>query len=80
MLERVRDLTAYVRKARSKKGIIPVWGGGKSPLSSELAQSVRVKLREVSDGVVEGREMKAMKNTLALQAKWSSLPERIVSD
>ncbi len=74
VLERVRDLTAYVRKAKSKKGIIPVWGGGKSPLSSELAQSVRVKLREVSDGVVEGREMKAMKNTLALQAKWSSLP------
>ena len=73
VLERVRDLTAYVRKARSKKGIIPVWGGGKSPVS-ELAQSVRVKLREVSDGLVEGREMKAMKNTLALQAKWSSLP------
>ena len=74
VLERVRDLTAYVRRAKSKKGTIPVWGGGKSPVSSELAQSVREKLRDASEGVFEGREMKAMKEILALQTKWSSLP------
>ena len=74
VLERVRDLTAYVRKAKSKNGTIPVWGGGKSPLSSELAKTVREKLREAAEGIFEGREMKAMKNTLALQAEWSTLP------
>tara|TARA_B100001057_G_scaffold280097_1_gene280532 strand:+ start:22 stop:1035 length:1014 start_codon:yes stop_codon:yes gene_type:complete len=74
VLERVRDLTAYVRLAKSKKGTIPVWGGGKSPVSSELAQSVREKLRDAAEGIFEGREMKAMKETLALQANWSSLP------
>ena len=74
VLDRVRDLTAYVRLAKSKKGTIPVWGGGKSPLSSELADTVREKMREVSNGDLKGREMKAMKETLALQAEWSSLP------
>ena len=74
VLERIRDLTAYVRKAKSKNGAIPVWGGGKSPLSSELAVSVREKLREFSDGIVKDREMKAMEETLSLQAEWSALP------
>lgn len=73
-LDRVRDLTAYVRKAKSGKGIIPVWGGGKSPLSSELAQAVRSKLEQAGKGIFESREMKAMKDILGLQQKGSSIP------
>ena len=30
-LERVRDLTATVSRAKAGTGAIPVWGGGKSP-------------------------------------------------
>ena len=47
-LIRVRDLTAVVKLAKSGKGTIPVWGGGRSPLSSELAKSVRQQIEEFS--------------------------------
>ena len=44
-LKRVRDLTAVVTRGKKGKGAIPVWGGGKSPLSSELAVGVRQNWR-----------------------------------
>ena len=74
-LEKVRDLTAIVSLAKKGKGTIPSWGGGKSPLSSELAKAVREKLKEASEGKFRGREMKAMKETLNLQKKYSELPK-----
>ena len=74
-LERVRDLTAIVSKAKSGKGAIPVWGGGKSPLSSELALAVREKIRQASEGIFDRAEMKAISPTLALQEKFSTLPK-----
>ena len=74
-LERVRDLTAIVSKAKSGKGAIPVWGGGKSPLSSELALAVREKIRQASEGIFDRPEMKAISPTLALQEKFSILPK-----
>jgi ATP-dependent Lhr-like helicase len=38
-LVRVRDLTAFVTKAPGNQGAVPVWQGGKMPLSSELADT-----------------------------------------
>ncbi|HMY98257.1 MAG TPA: ligase-associated DNA damage response DEXH box helicase [Burkholderiaceae bacterium] len=38
---RTRDMAAYVRVASRRRGAIPVWGGGKMPLSSELADAVQ---------------------------------------
>ena len=71
----VRDLTAIVTKAKTGKGAIPVWGGGKSPLSSELATAVREKIRQAREGLFDGAEMKAIRPTLALQEKSSLLPK-----
>ena len=59
-LVRIRDLTAVVKLARSGKGVIPVWGGGKFPLSSELAQSVRERIEQFRLGKTSEPEMKAM--------------------
>lgn len=73
-LERVRDLTAQVSLAKNGKGAIPVWGGGKSPLSSELARAVREKLMEAKEGKFKDREMRAIRQTLALQKTTSILP------
>ncbi|MGB0582533.1 MAG: DEAD/DEAH box helicase, partial [Limisphaerales bacterium] len=39
-LVRVREMTAWVRKGKGGRGAVPVWGGGRSPLSSELANGV----------------------------------------
>lgn len=73
-LERVRDLTAIVSKANSGQGAIPVWGGGKSPLSSELSLAVRKKLMEAKKDNILDPEMKAIAPTLAIQDKISTLP------
>jgi ATP-dependent Lhr-like helicase len=74
-LIRIRDLTAVVKLAKKGKGAIPVWGGGKSPVSSELAKSVRKRIEEFRLGQSKEPEMKAMKKTLNLQSQWSCLPK-----
>ena len=45
-LVRVRELTAYVTKAPGSQGAVPVWQGGKMPLSSELADTALALLDE----------------------------------
>jgi ATP-dependent Lhr-like helicase len=75
-LERVRDLTAIVSIAKAGKGAIPVWGGGKSPLSSELSVAVREKLMQAKTGSCKEPEMKAIAPTLSIQDKNSILPEQ----
>jgi ATP-dependent Lhr-like helicase len=71
---RLRDLTAWVRKARSAEGAIPRWAGTRMPLSSELAAAVRAKLDEARQGRFEGPEMHAVRGVLELQAAWSAIP------
>jgi ATP-dependent helicase Lhr and Lhr-like helicase len=45
-LVRVHFTTAYVRKAKRGAAIVPSWQGGRSPLSSQLAQAVREQLEQ----------------------------------
>ena len=75
-LERVRDLTATVSRAKAGSGAIPVWGGGKSPLSSELSVAVREKLVQAKEGRFTEPEMIAISPTLSIQEKNSTLPEQ----
>ena len=74
-LVRVKDMTAWVRKAKGKSGIIPTWGGGHSPLSSELARGVRMKLQAARTGAIEGPEMKAVQPMLSIQGQKSMIPD-----
>jgi ATP-dependent Lhr-like helicase len=73
-LVRVRDMTAYVKRASSSRGAMPQWAGSKMPLSSELADAALVMLARASDGIYDEPEMRAIKPLLDLQAKWSALP------
>jgi ATP-dependent Lhr-like helicase len=73
-LVRVHDLTAFVRKATAAKGVVPRWGGGRMPLSTELAAAVRAKLTEATRGEFTGPEMQAVRPILELQRRWSHLP------
>lgn len=71
----VRDMKVYVRKApSSEKARIPRWMGGRMPLSTELAASVRRRLEQASQGNYRGPEMQAIKPLLELQAQWSQIP------
>lgn len=46
-LIRVREMTAYVKPAKKVKKLVPAWAGGKMPLSSQLAASVRDVLEDI---------------------------------
>ncbi|WP_035602669.1 ligase-associated DNA damage response DEXH box helicase [Haloferula sp. BvORR071] len=72
-LLRLRDKVATVRASKGDaKGNIAVWGGSKMPLSTELSHATAARLRG------EGKaapEMKAVAPILAIQKRWSELPD-----
>jgi ATP-dependent Lhr-like helicase len=71
---RLREMTAWVKRARSAAGAVPRWMGARMPLSSELALAVRAKLEEARTGCFAGPEMEAVRPMLELQAAWSAIP------
>ncbi len=73
-LVRVRDMTAYVRPARKQRGIVPRWNGGRFPLSTHLSELMRALLDAARVGRYHGREARALRPLIELQAKWSRVP------
>ena len=71
---RLRDLTAWVRRAKGLSGAIPRWQGARMPLSTELSHAVRVKLEEARQGHYSSAEMQAVKPVLTMQAQRSIIP------
>ena len=71
---RTQDMTAYVKKAEKQRGIVPIWGGGKMPLSSEMADAVLELLAGAAQGDFFEPEMQAAMPMLQTQAKLSRLP------
>lgn len=71
---RTQDMTAYVRKATKSRGIVPSWGGGKMPLSTELADAVLELLAGAAQGDFFEPEMQAAQPMLQTQEKLSRLP------
>ncbi|HEX5725763.1 MAG TPA: ligase-associated DNA damage response DEXH box helicase [Longimicrobiaceae bacterium] len=71
---RVRDMVAWVRRARGGQGYIPRWMGSRLPLSGELAAALRARLEEASRGLFRGPEMEAVRPILEIQARWSRIP------
>ncbi|MBC3950118.1 ligase-associated DNA damage response DEXH box helicase [Pseudomonas folii] len=74
-LVRVENMTAYVKKATSKKAAVPRWNGGRMPLSSELAAAVVTKFDAAAHGEFNSPEMQAVKPLLEVQRQWSALPQ-----
>ncbi len=71
-LIRFHKLTATVRPStRKHRGQVPVWNGGKMPLSTELATAVAARLHGRPRPAPEHR---AVRPILAIQRKWSALP------
>ena len=73
-LVRLRQMTATVRPAKSTKGTIARWGGGKMPLSTQLADAVRERLARAGRGEFDGPEMEAVRPLVELQASLSRVP------
>jgi ATP-dependent Lhr-like helicase len=75
-LVRVRDLTAYVKRAKSLSGTIPRWEGGRLALSGELANAIREALDRAKQGELPAPELQAIAPILQIQAKWSAIPAK----
>jgi ATP-dependent Lhr-like helicase len=71
---RVRDLVAWVRKAKARANAIPRWQGARMPLSTELAAAVRDTLDAARRGAYDTPELVAVRPVLALQAERSAIP------
>jgi len=71
---RIKDMTAFVRKASSIQGAVPRWMGGRLPLSNELARTIREELDRARDGELPHPEMQLLQPLLELQARWSAIP------
>ncbi len=72
---RVREMTAYVRRAAKKRNLVPRWAGGKMPLSTQLAGATRELIAEAKHGVYSTPEMRLCEPIFALQARLSALPD-----
>ncbi|MEM8885057.1 MAG: ligase-associated DNA damage response DEXH box helicase [Planctomycetota bacterium] len=72
----LREGRAVVRKAKGAGRAVPVWFGGRMPLSSQLADAVRRELADPSTGP----ETDAVRPLLDLQRTWSVLagPEELL--
>lgn len=73
-LVRVRQMIVYVRKAKGRKATVPRWQGGKSPLSTQLADAVRQRFHLARQGVLDAPEMKHVEPLLQRQAEQSIIP------
>ena len=73
-LARIRDNTAYVRRASGTPDTVPRWMGGRMPLSSELSAALRQKIEEASKGTLSGVEMQSLRHLFEIQSQWSVLP------
>jgi ATP-dependent Lhr-like helicase len=73
-LVRVREMTAWVQRASSRKGAIPRWMGTNLPISPELSAAVRELLDAAAQGMLAEPEMQAVAPILRLQAKLSAVP------
>lgn len=73
-LIRLREMTAFVRKATSRSGAVPRWNGGKMPLSTQLARAVRARLERANAGDDDTPEMRAVRPLLNLQRALSIVP------
>jgi ATP-dependent helicase Lhr and Lhr-like helicase len=74
-LSKVKEMTAYVKKSNSDKGIIPSWLGARLSLSSKLSQMFKFKLDAFTKGEITDVELQKVKPMLSLQRKWSLLPD-----
>ncbi len=71
----IKDMTVLVKKSKKKNGIIPRWGGGRMPLSSQLSILIRKKLEEASLGHFDDIELETIRPIIALQQRWSIVPQ-----
>lgn len=75
-LIQVREGAAIVKRSKLLPTATPRWGGGRMPLSTQMASQVRQLLDEAAAGSYKDIEMKALRPVLELQRRWSRVPRQ----
>ena len=73
-LVRIREMTAWVRRASGKRPAVPRWNGGRMPLSTTLADAVVQQLALAGEGKYDTPELQCVRPLLEIQQQWSALP------
>ncbi|HEX4793883.1 MAG TPA: ligase-associated DNA damage response DEXH box helicase [Humisphaera sp.] len=71
---RVHEMSALVRTAKRKRGLVPRWMGGKLAMSSSLADAVRLRMEQAVENDFPDVEMQNIRPILELQRRWSAIP------
>ncbi len=73
-LVRIREMTAWVRRATGSRPAVPRWNGGRMPLSTTLADAVVQQLALADQGRYDTPELQCVRPLLDIQKQWSALP------
>ncbi|MES2734499.1 MAG: ligase-associated DNA damage response DEXH box helicase [Bacteroidota bacterium] len=76
---RVRQMTAWVKKAGNRKGTIPRWSGERMPMSPQLSDKIRRTWGNISENNHSIRtkipEIAVLNPLLDRQQRWSAIPK-----
>lgn len=75
-LIQLREMTATVQKARSKKGVVSSWAGSRMPLSAQMGQMLRKKLNQAAASGDGHPELELLAPMLELQKEMSIIPKQ----
>lgn len=70
---RIKAMIAQVKPSKKKKGIVPSWGGGRMPLSAEMAKVLRAQLM-ASHGSEKEKELHFLEPLFIRQKEESIVP------
>lgn len=73
---RFKEMVAYVRKSKKKKGATPQWMGGRMDLSSKLSDVFREKIDAFTTGEIQDPEMETLVPIMDLQNRISEIPAK----
>ncbi len=70
----MKDMTLYVKNAKKKSSVVPVWSGGYLAISDQLSRYIREEITQAKAGNVSA-EVECILPILATQDSVSHLPE-----
>lgn len=73
-LIQLKEMTAYVRRAKGSKSKVPSWQGGRMSLSSNMTKLLRKTMQKAINGNTDMVEIDAIQPILEVQKSWSILP------
>lgn len=75
-LIRTKEMRAFVKPSKKKKGKVPSYMGGRMPLSSRLAQVLRDTMHDLANGNLDTIELQALQPIADIQKSRSLIPAR----